>query len=44
MTNGVVWRVRQTGSSGPSLIEDFDFELEVEAWGCADARPWNGAV
>lgn len=43
MTNGVIWSVRQTGR-GASLIEDYDWELELEAWGCADARPWQPPV
>lgn len=37
MTNGRWWGVRQSGKDG---LSDWDWELRVESWGCAD----NGAA
>ncbi len=37
MTNGRWWGVRQSGKAG---LSDWDWELRIESWGCAD----NGAA
>ena len=38
LTNGRIWQIRQTGR-GTTALEEWDWMLEVEAWGCADPRP-----
>lgn len=38
LTNGRIWKIRQSGSGG-GLNGTWDWTVEVEAWGCADARP-----
>ena len=37
LSNGVWWSVRKQGEA--SLLNDFDWELRIEAWGCADTVP-----
>jgi hypothetical protein len=37
LTNGRIWKIRQTGEGG-GLNGKWDWTMEVEAWGCADAR------
>jgi hypothetical protein len=37
LTNGRIWQIQMTGEG--SWFEDWDWMLEVEAWGCADVRP-----
>ena len=38
LTNGRIWEIQQQGD-GTTFLEDWDWTLEIEAWGCADARP-----
>ena len=38
MTNGRIWRIQQSGDGG-GLNGKWDWTIEVESWGCADARP-----
>jgi hypothetical protein len=37
LTNGRTWRVRQTGSCG--VLCNWDWELTIQSWGCAEAIP-----
>jgi hypothetical protein len=37
LTNGRTWRIRGTGDA-PGIGGYWDWSLEVEAWGCSDAR------
>jgi hypothetical protein len=39
LTNGRYWTVRQTGDSEDLTGGPWDMTVEVESWGCADARP-----
>lgn len=38
LTNGRIWKIQQSGDGG-GLNGKWDWTVEVEAWGCADARP-----
>lgn len=38
MTNGRIWRI-QMGGDGGGLNGKWDWTMEIESWGCADARP-----
>lgn len=37
LTNGRIWQIRQSGEGG-GLNGKWDWTVEIEAWGCADAR------
>jgi hypothetical protein len=38
LTNGRVWEIHSTGDA-PGIGGNWDWTVEVEAWGCSDARP-----
>ena len=39
LTNGRTWSIRQAGSTGGTFPATWDWELQVESWGCAEPRP-----
>ncbi len=38
LTNGRIWEIQQNGKSN-SVGTRWNYTLEIESWGCADARP-----
>lgn len=38
MTNGRIWKIRQSAKAG-GLDGTWDWTMELESWGCAEARP-----